>query len=101
LPEEAAPVEYSIYEHVAFLVSSALRLYEEPVYGQLRLLDAARRFLNFAIACSIVKDESKLKELEALAEKINWAIENLWRDPERLKEFLVELNVELAEKMLK
>lgn len=99
--EKSASLETDVHEYIAFLVSSALRLYEEPVYGSLRLLDAARRFINFVLAYGMVKDPTLVNELRTLVEKIDWGISNLWRDPERLREFLAELNVELAEKYLR
>lgn len=100
MPEKSTPLESDVYEYIAFLVSSALRLYEEPVYGSLRLLDAARRFINLVLAHGMIKDAALVNELRTLLEKIDWGISNLWRDPVKLREFLAELNVELAGKYL-
>lgn len=92
-------LESKVYEYLAFLISSARRLFEEPIYGPLRLLDAARRFLNIVVTYRLITDERVLSDLRELMKKIDEGIIKLWRDTEKLKNFTSELNVKLAEKI--
>jgi hypothetical protein len=91
-----------IYEYLTYLSSSAQGLFLEPKeYGPLRCVDAMRRFINVVIGLGIIEGESSVKGLEELKERLEKGVTLLMYSPEKFKEFVTELNIELARKVSK
>lgn len=85
------------YELIAYLASSARGLLVEPhLYGPFRCLDAISRFIEFLESSGCVELDEFLKELK---KEIDEGKLLVLVDEESFKEFIINLNMKLANKI--
>jgi hypothetical protein len=84
-----------IYDFIAYLVSSARGLLVEPqMYGPFRCLDAVSRFIRLLDDLGI--RDAYLSELKKEIDECKYLV---LTDEEKFREFVVLLNVKLAQKV--
>jgi len=90
-----------VFELITYLASSARGLIEEPrEYGPLRCLDAIRRFIDLAIETGLVDDSVTVNYLLELKDRLSKGILLVLYNPEEFKKFIIEVNIELARKVV-
>ena len=86
----------AVFDHLAFLLSSAeLCLHEPHYYGTLRLLDGASRFARAVLEAGV--DDARLAELSRRIEEAKSARKS---DPESYRQFLHSLPALVAEAII-
>lgn len=95
--DEKENLSIKIYEFITFLISSARCLLEEPqLYGPFRCLDAVTRFIKLM---------ESLGYKDPMFEELKKDIENgkylVLINEERFKDFIIKLNIKLADKIKK
>jgi len=84
-----------IYDFIAYLVSSARGLLVEPqMYGPFRCLDAVSRFIRLLEDLGI--GDAYLSELRKEIDEYKYLV---LTNEEKFREFVVRLNVKLAQKV--
>jgi len=86
----------AVFDHLAFLLSSAeLSMHEPHYYGTLRLLDGASRFARAVLDTGV--DDVSLAELSRRIEEAKSARKS---DPEAYRQFLHDLPAVVAEAIM-